>query len=217
MRATLITVGLLVALATLGCMISGTVPDGGGTGGGSGAASCAPGGAACEGCCLGSTCKEGRLAVECGTRGAACMACPSESICWSTGCSVDVASLWKVTPFAATLTAATSWDPDGGLPDAFVDLYCPNDSLFVTASTVTAHDTLEPRWNGPTSGDCVLNARTLMTQGFAVAVFDDDGRPPVETITSMSIVKVNEADFTRGFMQASGGALEAIWFRLEKQ
>ena len=207
---------VLIGVACLSCMISGTAPD-------SGAEppppSCVSGGEPCEGCCAGTVCKEGRLAGECGVRGAACVACAPESFCRApfAGCTVDRASRWKVWVSAADLFDRDGgWDVGGGLPDPTLSLFCPLGSASPSAQSGVAADTLHPRWQSNT-GACVLDARTLQTEGFGVEAWEDEGALPPEVLTPRSAVKVNDADFERGWMQASGGALESVWFQLERQ
>jgi hypothetical protein len=216
---TLLTVGLLAGLATLGCKLGGTMGDGGME---PPALSCTPGGAPCDGCCSGSTCQKGDTGEQCGFNGGACTQCAPDTYCRSpfAGCTTDPKSRWKVWPFAAdvaALNAGASWDPDDGLPDTFLNLYCPSGATTVGAFTAVKNDTLMPRWSSA-SGDCIVDARTLETAGFEVEAFDDDGpMMPPQTITPRSAVKVNDDDFDRGWMEASGGGLEHVWFKLERQ
>lgn len=221
MRSAQLTIVLVAGFCCLACLVSGTMPDGGGADAGSTAASCTPGGAPCEGCCAGATCKKGDLAIECGVQGAACVECASNTICRSDqGCSVDLESLWKVTPVAATIganPAGGTWDPDGD-PDVFVSLYCPLAQTSATAETAPVVDALMPRWSATVNGTCVLKAKDLMKEGFGAAVFDDDGRPPVEAVSAKAAVRVSQQHFDVGYLRASGGtALPEIWFKLEKQ
>jgi hypothetical protein len=207
---------VLIGVACLSCMISGTAPDGGTA---PSAPSCVDGGKPCEGCCAGSVCKEGKLAGECGVNAAACEACAPESFCRSPfgGCTVDMKSRWRVWVFAADIIDRDGgWDEGGGLPDPSLFLYCPAGSTSPVAFSGVAPDTLHPRWQTNT-GDCILDARTLQTQGFEVVAWDDEGALSPEGLTPLSTVKVNDADFDRGWLLAHGGALENVWFRLDRQ
>jgi hypothetical protein len=153
----------------------------------------------CSGCCQGSICNAGTANAACGSSGAECSVCTNVQVCSADRtCGIDPSSNWKVQPSSAVVkndNNGTPWDADSS-PDPKVNLYCPAPASGVTSTTEISSNTFAPSW---TSGGCILQAKDLLTSGFAYQVIDDDGLlSSGDSITGKTVVSVSNADLIAG-------------------
>lgn len=186
---------LVISLVASACGGDGssTTDTTGSTSGGDGCTA-----ATCVGCCFNGACQGGTTAAGCGKGGATCSTCSAPDICTSEQiCAVDPASMWIVQPTAAMISTTNngaSWDPGGGAPDPFVNLYCPASAAAITSATPFVSDTFTPTW---TTGGCTMSAKDLMAAGVGIEVWDDDNLVN-DLIAAKGTIVVTEEDLRAG-------------------
>jgi hypothetical protein len=185
-------------------------------GGSDAAGTCNP--QTCTGCCANNVCQGGTTSATCGKGGVICATCSGPQVCKTDQtCGVDPEGTWKVQPVSATISATNQgadWDALGGLPDPFVDLWCPSTAATFTSRTPTAPDTLSPTWS---AGGCVMKAKDLMTTGFALDVWDEDVSSN-DPIAAKGTIVPKESDLLVGFGTVGNGVtLTTLKIAYQKQ
>ncbi|RYZ39384.1 MAG: hypothetical protein EOO71_20320 [Myxococcaceae bacterium] len=169
----------------------------------------------CTGCCFNNTCQTGNTASACGKAGAACLKCASVQVCKTDQtCGVDPASVWRVQPVSARISASnngSSWDGDNSPPDVFVAMACPGS----TVATVTPEvESYTPAWS---TGGCTATAGQLLAERWGCQLGDSD-LSVNDPMTDVLTYQLTEAHFVEGNLTlAASGGMMSMTVQLQKQ